>query len=100
MARFVVLNLQRRREMTVPLARPFPVMTMIAVVWATAAFARANPARVTSPDGQVEFLIAGASADGPAAALTYRVSYRGQPVILDSGLGLDFEDQPPLSSGL
>jgi alpha-glucosidase len=52
--------------------------------------ARSDAVSVRSPDGAVEFLVACESAAGPGTpSLKYRVNYRGKPVILDSGLGLE-----------
>ncbi|HEX8201407.1 MAG TPA: glycoside hydrolase family 97 N-terminal domain-containing protein, partial [Isosphaeraceae bacterium] len=80
--------------MTPPSVRPLPVTALFVLAWTATAWTQEEPVRVTSPDGQVEIQIAA------APALTYRVSYRGQPVILDSALGLEFEGQPPLAAGL
>src|SRR4051812_27204489 len=61
------------------------------------AWGQAEPVRVISPDGAVELVLTAASAGGPVdLPLRYRVGYRGQPVIVDSALGLDIEGQPPL----
>ena len=61
------------------------------------------PARVGSPDGQIELTFSVSAAQGQPAgtgALNYEVSYRGKPVILPSRLGLDLEDQPELGDSL
>ena len=53
--------------------------------------------RVASPDGQVVLNLA-VPASGPAAgALVYNVAYKGKPVVLDSRLGLEPKDAPPLA---
>src|SRR5258708_5791010 len=55
-------------------------------VAALPADAETSPVSVTSPNGEVEFLVAGGSAAGPSTpSLKYRVSYRGKPVLIDSG---------------
>src|SRR5438034_861039 len=53
-------------------------------VAALPADARTDPVRVTSPNGEVEFLVAGGSTGGASIpSLKYRVDYRGKPVIID-----------------
>jgi alpha-glucosidase len=53
-----------------------------------------------SPNGDVEFRMAGWPAEGsPGPSLGYRVSFRGEPVIVDSALGLELARQPPIAPG-
>lgn len=59
--------------------------------------AKADVVRVTSPNGEVEIVISDRPAARPGTpALSYRVNYRGKPVVVDSGLGLDLAGQPLL----
>jgi alpha-glucosidase len=75
--------------------------TLLATTWATVATGQVTTARVASPSGDVELLLASdPDAGPPRPALKYRVNYRGKPVIVDSALGLDLEGQPPLPSNL
>src|SRR5262249_13720408 len=61
---------------------------------------RVDPLRVMSPNGDVEFRLAGWPAEGsPGPSLGYRVSFRGEPVIVDSALGLELAGQPPIAPG-
>jgi alpha-glucosidase len=72
---------------------------LIATIGTSGAFAQPQPARITSPNEVVEFVITSSRAGRSAnSSLTYRVGYRGQPVIVDSALGLEIEGQP-LSGG-
>ena len=58
--------------------------------------AQGYPVKVASPDGQIVFTLTQAQGN----ALAYEVSYKGQPVIAASKLGLDPQNQPPLSANL
>lgn len=71
------------------------------ITWNVTLEARAQQevVRVHSPDGAVELVITSPPVDttgNPWAR--YRVGYRGQPVIVDSTLGLNLDAQPPLQS--
>lgn len=69
-----------------------------AVLIALSSFCAAQgfPVNIASPDGQVVFTLT----QGQGQTLAYEVSYRGQPVIASSRLGLDPQNQPPLSANL
>ena len=54
------------------------------------------PLKAASPDGQIVFTLL----QTKEGALAYEVSYKGQPVIASSRLGLDPQDQPPLGANL
>ncbi len=57
------------------------------------------PLTVTSPDGNVSIsfeLKANPQPYLPGERAYYRVSYKGAPVLVDSPLGLDFQDERPL----
>jgi alpha-glucosidase len=57
--------------------------------------------RVTSPDGQIAFrLRCDPDAAAEASSVKYRVSFRGNPIVGESNLGLEFDGQPPLGPGL
>ena len=65
---------------------------LMATIGSSGASAQPEPARITSPNEAVEFVITSSQAGRPASSsLRYRVSYRGQPVIVDSALGLEIE---------
>src|SRR5205085_1681672 len=52
--------------------------------------AQPSAVSVRSPDGAVEFLVTCESSSGPLTpSLKYRVNYRGKPVLVESGLGLE-----------
>jgi alpha-glucosidase len=63
-----------------------------AALAATCAWGQAS---LKSPDAAIEIAIA--ANGGP---LAYRVSYRGKPVILESPLGLQLEQAPPLGAAV
>jgi alpha-glucosidase len=68
---------------------------LMATIGSSGASAQPAPARITSPNEAVELVITSSQAGGPASSsLKYRISYRGQPVIVDSTLGLEIEGQP------
>ena len=68
---------------------------LMATIGFSGASAQQVPARITSPNEAVELVITSSQAGRPASSsLRYRVSYRGQPVIVDSALGLEIEGQP------
>lgn len=70
-----------------------------AALSAAAQNAPVHPVHVTSPDGQIEFVLSGpedVSAPAQPATLRYSVDYRGKPLIENSALGLDIDGQPPL----
>jgi len=65
----------------------------------TPAAAPAAPVEVRSPDGKIVAQLEAVNAGGIAGRLVYRVNFQGQPVLLDSGLGFDLKDAPPLDRG-
>jgi alpha-glucosidase len=63
----------------------------------------ADTAELASPDGQLSVSIAVKSKlepSPPGHRLYYSLSFRGRNVLLDSSIGLDFVNQPPLAEGL
>jgi alpha-glucosidase len=60
--------------------------------------------QVTSPNGQIVFLLSGTTASPSASAATnslrYAVEFRGKRLMDDSPLGLKLEGQPPLGPGM
>ncbi|HNY39034.1 MAG TPA: glycoside hydrolase family 97 N-terminal domain-containing protein, partial [Bryobacteraceae bacterium] len=71
---------------------------ILAILFAFASLCAAQgfPVKVTSPDGQIVFMLT----QGQGNALAYEVSYKGQSVIATSRLGIDPQNQPPLSANL
>src|SRR5947209_12357152 len=68
---------------------------LMATIGFSGASAQPVAARITSPNEAVELVITSSQAGRPqSSSLKYRISYRGQPVIVDSALGLDDEGQP------
>lgn len=74
---------------------PLRILVCLSLLAAGAA-AQEFPLRVASPDGSIVFTLNQTKQD----ALAYEVSYRGQPVIAESRLGLDPQNQPPLAANL
>src|SRR4051794_28082114 len=73
----------------------FSLSLLMATIGSSDALAQPEPARITSPNESVELVITSSQAGRPASSsLRYRVNYRGQPVIVDSALGLEIEGQP------
>ncbi|MBV9265330.1 MAG: glycoside hydrolase family 97 protein [Acidobacteriaceae bacterium] len=58
---------------------------------------RAEPLVLASPDGQIEISFQTHQRSGQ---LTYAVSFHGKPVLENSKLGLDIQDQPVLGNGV
>ena len=62
--------------------------------------AQSNPTTVSSPNGslQVSFSVL---TDGPQKGqLVYDVAYHGKPVVVQSSLGMDIQDQQPLGTNV
>jgi alpha-glucosidase len=63
----------------------------------------AQPRTVSSPNGQVRLTVSiqeRLDPLPPGERLYYSVTFRGKDVVLDSPLGLDFRDMPPLARSL
>ncbi len=76
---------------------PMPIRILaVLIAIATLCAAQGFPVKVTSPDAQIVFTLTQTQGN----ALAYEVSYKGAPVIAPSRLGLDPQNQPPLSSNL
>ena len=84
---------------------PLPLNWRLVLLWSALgawAYAR-QPIKVVSPNGQVEVHIAPNERLEPYPAgtrLYYSVRVRGRPVILESPLGLEIQDMPPLAQDL
>src|ERR1035437_1564254 len=78
----------------------FAIIFAVTSFWITAASGFASgPLIVTSPDGNIEIslqLKANSQPYLPGERAYYRVSYKGQQVLGDSPLGLDFKDAKAL----
>lgn len=74
---------------------PLRILVCLSLLAAGAA-AQEFPLRVASPDGSIVITLNQTKQN----ALAYEVSYRGQPVIAESRLGLDPQNQPPLAANL
>ena len=59
-----------------------------------------NAVVVESPDGKIRIELSVPDARDKNSRLTYRVSYKGKPLIEPSGLGLDFAGSGPLGKNL
>jgi len=78
-------------------------LLVIATTGVAVALAQSGAAVVASPDGRLEMTFQTAVGNEPAGAsgqLTYKVSFRGKPVIDPSALRLNLEGQPPLGSNV
>lgn len=64
--------------------------------WSAAAVAAVE---VRSPDGRIAAQLDVVDAGGVPGRLVYRVSSQGRPVLLDSALGFELKDLPPLDRG-
>jgi alpha-glucosidase len=75
-------------------------LSLCAILAGSLSMARgAKPLTLASPDGNLKVtfeLKTHPPSHLPGGRATYRVSYRGKPVLVDSPLGLDFIDQPAL----
>ena len=63
----------------------------------------AKPVSVSSPDGRIIVTVsvkAKLVPNPPGERVYYSVQYDGQPLLLESPLGLEFRDQPPLAENL
>jgi alpha-glucosidase len=78
----------------------FAIIFAVTTFWITAASGFASgPLIVTSPDGNIEISLQLKANSQPYLSgerAYYRVSYKGQQVLSDSPLGLDFKDSKPL----
>src|SRR3954466_2533003 len=65
------------------------------------AVAQTSPLELNSPDHQllIRFAIK-PSASGPGGQLIYSASFRGKPILDDSALGLELNQQPALGSDM
>ena len=74
------------------------------VLWAVlTAVAQTGPVLLTSPNGALQISIAtvrGQSVEAAGGELAYRVTFRGQPVIQWSNLGLILEAAPALGTAV
>jgi alpha-glucosidase len=69
----------------------------VLLLLAAAPAAAQDECRLSSPDGQLEFILGIAQPQGGGLTrLGYQVLYKGQPLIALSYLGLDIRDQEPL----
>jgi alpha-glucosidase len=70
---------------------------LLAFVFLTCAALAQDERRVTSPNGQLEFrLFIASPGNSNLPRLAYEVFYRGKPLVTQSFLGLDIQDQEPL----
>jgi alpha-glucosidase len=79
------------------------VVCAAALVIPAANAAAGQPRTLASPNGQLKVTLAlqeRLEPLPPGERLYYSVSFRGRDVVLDSPLGLDFRDMPPLAQGL
>ena len=70
---------------------------------AGAAAAQSGPLTASSPDGLIRFTVftdTRAKPNGAGGQLVYDVTYRGQPLIQQSTLGLDIQNQPVLGTNV
>ncbi|MBN1346978.1 MAG: glycoside hydrolase family 97 N-terminal domain-containing protein [Phycisphaerae bacterium] len=62
------------------------------IIALTTGIGAAAGAELRSPDGNVVLHVQVADFEGAKACLTYRVAYKGKPIVCDSRLGLDVND--------
>jgi len=65
-------------------------LSLLTWLWAGAAPA----AEVVSPDGNLAAIVEVVTLDGVDGCLAYSVSFKGRPIVVRSGLGLEFADSP------
>ncbi len=81
------------------IARFAPLALTVGWLCSAPAAQAASPVVVTSPNGQLAITLEMKSNPQPyrlGNRLYYRVSYKGQPVLADSPLGIEFKGAPPL----
>jgi alpha-glucosidase len=84
-----------------PLSRTLVFIGTFAVTVSGCAFAQPALLVLSSPDQQLVMRFATVDAksnSGPGGKLVYSVTFRGKPIIDDSGLALELGDQPALGS--